>query len=206
MHPWAGLAKKKKARRFPQFELKVGELRFPIHFVCVSAALPPGVRGCHFPLRWIWPISGPRSPHYHRDLCRPHICPKRKAIFLPSRYTSHPAHLNSNEMRLLGVIVDNQLSWSSKVNPVKSNVCQKIGILGRKNKEKLHLLSPSAPRLFYLAIIQPGLQFAPTATISFMSISLRDRLCSAWRRRAVRCDVAGADWQAEVNPILKTHR
>ena len=34
-----GLVWPKRARRFPQFELKVGELGFPIHFVCVSAAL-----------------------------------------------------------------------------------------------------------------------------------------------------------------------
>ena len=53
----AGLVWQKQARRFSQFEFKVGELRFPIHFVCVSAALyHRGVRGRHFPLRWIWPI------------------------------------------------------------------------------------------------------------------------------------------------------
>ena len=34
-----GLVWQKQARRFSQFELKVGELEFPIHFVCVSAAL-----------------------------------------------------------------------------------------------------------------------------------------------------------------------
>ena len=34
-----GLVWRKQARRFSQFELKVGELGFPIHFVCVSAAL-----------------------------------------------------------------------------------------------------------------------------------------------------------------------
>ena len=34
-----GLVWQKKARRFSQFELKVGDLGFPIHFVCVSAAL-----------------------------------------------------------------------------------------------------------------------------------------------------------------------
>ena len=32
-----GLVWQKKARRFSQYELKVGELGFPIHFVCVSA-------------------------------------------------------------------------------------------------------------------------------------------------------------------------
>ena len=53
-----GLVWQKQARRFSQFELKVGELGFPIHFVCVSTALyHRGVRGRHFPLRWIWPIS-----------------------------------------------------------------------------------------------------------------------------------------------------
>ena len=34
-----GLVWQKQARRFSQFELKVGKLGFPIHFVCVSAAL-----------------------------------------------------------------------------------------------------------------------------------------------------------------------
>ena len=99
-----------------------------------------------------------------------------------------------------GVDVDNQLSWSSEVNSVISKVSQKIGILRRN----IYHLSPSARRLFYLAVIQPDLEYAATATIPFVSISLRDRLCSVWWW-AVRC-VAGADWQAEVAPILKTHR
>ena len=86
------------------------------------------------------------------------------------------------------------------MNSVISKVSQKIGILRRN----IHQLSPSARRLFYLAVIQPDLEYAATATIPFMSTSLRDRLCSVWRR-AVRC-VAGADWQAEVAPILKNHR
>ena len=34
-----GLVWQKQASRFSQFELKIGELGFPIHFVCVSAAL-----------------------------------------------------------------------------------------------------------------------------------------------------------------------
>ena len=49
-----GLVWQKQARRFSQFELKVGELGFPIHFVCVSAALyHRGTRPPFFPLRWI---------------------------------------------------------------------------------------------------------------------------------------------------------
>ena len=126
------------------------------------------------------------------------ICPSaKKSSHLPS---TPPILLCGalvnvvTEMRLLGVIVDNQLSWSSQVNSVISKVSQKIGIL-RKN---IHQLSPSARRLFYLAVIQPDLEYAATATIPFMSTSLRDCFCSVWRR-AVRC-VAGADWQAEVGP------
>ena len=132
------------------------------------------------------------------------ICPSaKKSNHLPSTppilLCRTPVNVVT-EMRLLGVIVDNQLSWSSQVNSVISKVSQKIGILRRN----IHQLSPSARRLFYLAVIQPDLEYAATATIPFMSTSLRDRLCSVWRR-AVRC-VAGADWQAEVAPILKNHR
>ena len=125
------------------------------------------------------------------------ICPSaKKSNHLPS--TSTPPILLCRtpvnvvtEMRLLGVIVDNQLSWSSQVNSVISKVSQKIGILRRN----IHQLSPSARRLFYLAVIQPDLEYAAAATIPFMSTSLRDCLCSVWRR-AVRC-VAGADWHCK---------
>ena len=134
------------------------------------------------------------------------ICPSaKKSNHLPSTppilLCGTPVNVVT-EMRLLGVIVDNQLSWSSQVNSVISKASQKIGILRRN----IHQLSPSARRLFfsYLAVIQPDLEYAAAATIPFMSTSLRDRLCSVWRR-AVRC-VAGADWQAEVAPILKNHR
>ena len=119
------------------------------------------------------------------------ICPSaKKSNHLPSTppilLCGTPVNVVT-EMRLLGVIVDNQLSWSSQVNSVISKVSQKIGILRRN----IHQLSPSARRLFHLAVIQPDLEYAATATIPFMSTSLRDRLCSVWRR-AVRC-VAGAD-------------
>ena len=72
---------------------------------------------------------------------------------------------------------------------------------GHSNK---HQLTHFARRLFYLAIIQPDLEYAAVSTVPFMSASLRGRLCSVWRR-AVRC-IAGADWQADVAPLLKNHR
>ena len=101
------------------------------------------------------------------------------------------------EMASPGCYCGESTGWSSQVNYVASKVSQKIGILRRN----IHQLSPSARRLFYLAVIQPDLEYTATATIPFLSISLRDRLCFVWRR-AMRC-VAGADWQAEVAPILQ---
>ena len=80
-----------------------------------------------------------------------------------------------------------------------SPVCRKIGILQR-NK---HQLTHFACRLFYVAVIQPDLEHAAVLTVPFMSASLRGCLCSVWRR-AVRC-IAGADWQADVVPMLKNH-
>ena len=48
-----GLVWQKQARPFSQFELKVGELGFPIHFVCVCEALyHRGHAAAIFPLWW----------------------------------------------------------------------------------------------------------------------------------------------------------
>ena len=60
-----GLVWQKQARRFSQFQLKVGELGFPIHFVCVSAALyHRGHAAAIFPLRWIRSIYDTPNPPY----------------------------------------------------------------------------------------------------------------------------------------------
>ena len=79
-----------------------------------------------------------------------HICPPvKKSNQLPRTPRILLCGIPVNvvtEMRLLDVIVDNQLSWSPKVNSVILKVSQKIGIL-RRNK---HQLSPSARHLFFL--------------------------------------------------------
>ena len=77
------------------------------------------------------------------------------------------------EMRVLGVIVDNKLSWSPHVESVNSKVCRKVGILQRNKHELTHF----ARRLFYLAVIQPNLEYAAVSTVPFMSSSLMGRLC-----------------------------
>ena len=128
-----------------------------------------------------------------------HICPSaKKSNHLPSTssilLSGTPVNVVT-EMRLLGVIVDNQLSWSSQVNSVISKVSQRIGVLRRS----IYQLSPSARRPSLLSVIPRDLEYAAAATIPFMSISLRDRLCSVWRR-AVRC-VAGRIGKQKLPPI-----
>ena len=55
-----GLVWQKQASRFSQFELKVGGLGFPIHFVCVSAALyHRGNAAAIFPLELRLSVWGP---------------------------------------------------------------------------------------------------------------------------------------------------
>ena len=63
-----GLVWQKQARRFSQFELKVGELGFPIHFVCVSAALyHRGYAAAIFPLGEYGPFSIVRTKNAGPD-------------------------------------------------------------------------------------------------------------------------------------------
>ena len=105
-----------------------------------------------------------------------------------------------SETRLLGVIVDSKLSWSSHVDKVCRKVGSKIGAL----KRSFHGLTPSSRRRFLLSVIQPDLEYAASAIIPSMSISLQARLTATWRR-AVRC-TAGAAYQDDVTPLQKELR
>ena len=90
------------------------------------------------------------------------------------------------ETRLLGVIVDSKLSWSSHVD----KLCRKVGSKIDALKRSFHGLTPSSRRRFLLSVIQPDLEYAASVIIPPMAISLQARLIAMWRR-AVRC-AAGA--------------
>ena len=99
------------------------------------------------------------------------------------------------ESRLLGVIVDNNLTWSAHVDTVYSKVARKIGAMKRTSRQ----LSLKARRSFFLSVIQPDLEYATGACVPSMPESQRQRLLSLWRK-AVRC-TAGADKHADVYTI-----
>ena len=75
--------------------------------------------------------------------------------------------------RCLGVIiVDSQLSWSDHVGSVAAKVSQNIGCLRRIWGQ----LSENARRLYFLAVIQPYLEFCAVVTCTQLSRKDRERL------------------------------
>ena len=99
--------------------------------------------------------------------------------------------------RMLGVIIDSNLSWKEHVDHVCLKVNRQIAALRRSFRE----LCPVARRLFYLSIIQPDFDFGSSAFIPNILMSQRKCLVATWRR-AVRA-VAGRGFQEDVAPLLK---
>ena len=81
--------------------------------------------------------------------------------------------------RLLGVIVDSNLSWKDHVDQVCLKVNRKIGALRRSFRQ----LTPSARRAFFLSVIQPDLEYAASAIVPSMAVSQKNRLLATWRRQ-----------------------
>ena len=88
----------------------------------------------------------------------------------------------SSSARLLGVIIDDSLSWLPHVEHLQKKTSRKIGVLRRTSRQ----LSLNARRQFFLSVIQPDFEYASNSTIPFMSSTLRNRILTLWRR-AVRC-------------------
>ena len=55
------------------------------------------------------------------------------------------------QARLLGVIVDHQLSWREHVNHLYRKIARKIGVLRRSSRQ----LTPTARRQLFISVIQP---------------------------------------------------
>ena len=103
-----------------------------------------------------------------------------------SEWLTPPAGLKS---QLLGVIVDDKLSWNERVDAVCSKLARKTGALRRTFRQ----LTISARRLYFIFAIQPELEYALSAILPSMSEFNRNRLHGAWRK-AIRC-VAGLGYQ-----------
>ena len=104
------------------------------------------------------------------------------------------------QTRLLGIIIDDSLSWSYHIDSVCCKVGRKIGALRRS----FRLLTPHARRTFYISVIQPDLEYAALTFTPSMNAGLRNRLLAVWRK-AIRC-AAGVRYQDEVTPLLSEFR
>ena len=91
--------------------------------------------------------------------------------------------------RMLGVIIDSNLSWKEHVDHVCLKVNRKIGALRRSFRQ----LCPVARRLFYLSIIQPDFDFGSSAFIPNILMSQRKRLVATWRRAVRAVAFEGTD-------------
>ena len=83
---------------------------------------------------------------------------------------------------LLGVTVDENLTWSAHIDALHRRICRKIGVLRRTMR---HLTSASR-RQFLISVIQPDFEYTAVAFVPSMSMSGKQRLLALWRK-AVRC-------------------
>ena len=97
---------------------------------------------------------------------------------------------------LLGVTVDENLTWSAHINALHRRICRSIGVLWRTMSQPT---SPSR-RQFLITVIQPDFVYAAVAFVPSMSMSGKQRLL-ALLRKAVRW-VAMADCRADIAPLL----
>ena len=102
-----------------------------------------------------------------------------------------------SQTRLLGIIIDDSLSWSPHVDSICKKVGRKIGALRRTYRQ----LTPTARRQFFVSVIQPDLEYAASATIPFMPTGQQDRLLALWKK-AVRC-LAGVHPHDDVLPLIR---
>ncbi len=99
--------------------------------------------------------------------------------------------------RCLGVLIDNQLSWCDHVKYVSAKVAQRIGCLRRIWRQ----LSEKARRLYFIAVIQPCLEYCSVITCTQIKRKDRDRLQRLYRR-GIRA-VYGSRYDADVRPLME---
>ena len=98
--------------------------------------------------------------------------------------------------RILGVIVDSDVSWSGHIDFVVRKTCTKVGALQRCFRQ----LSLKATRQFILSVILPDLLYCCSCFAMKLSAKDRQRLSSVYRR-AVRA-ACGSKLQDDVMPLL----
>ena len=103
-----------------------------------------------------------------------------------------------SQTRLLGIIIDDSLSWSPHVDSTCKKVGRKIGALRRMYRQ----LTPTVRRQLFVSVIQPDLEYTASATIPFVPTGQQDQLLALWRK-AVRC-LAGVRPQDDILPLIES--
>ena len=98
--------------------------------------------------------------------------------------------------RILGVIVDSDVSWSGHIGFVVRKTCTKVGALQRCFRQ----LSLKAKRQFILSVILPDVLYCCSCFAMKLSAKDRQRLSSVYRR-AVRA-ACGSKLHDDVMPLL----
>eukprot|EP00117_Sycon_ciliatum_P014462 scpid90345/ scgid14714/ len=100
--------------------------------------------------------------------------------------------------RILGVIIDDRLTWSPHIDFVIRKTCAKVGALRRSFRQ----LSRKARRQFIVSVILPDLLYCCSCFVTKLSAKDRQRLSTVFRR-AVRA-ACGAKSQDDIMPLLTT--
>ena len=100
--------------------------------------------------------------------------------------------------RILGVIIDDRLTWSPHIDFVIRKTCAKVGALRRSFRQ----LSRKARRQFIVSVILPDLLYCCSCFVTKLSAKDRQRLSTVFRR-AVRA-ACGAKSQDDITPLLTT--
>ena len=104
-----------------------------------------------------------------------------------------------SQTRLLGIIIDDSLSWSPHVDSICKKVGRKIGALRRTYRQ----LTPTARRQFFVSVIQPDLEYATSALQPSRSCQLVNKI-DFWRsgERPFDAYPAGVHPQDHVLPLI----
>ena len=118
----------------------------------------------------------------------------RSTTAIPAVTCSSTTIKTVTQARLLGVTVDDQLSWKEHVNHLYRKIACKI--VCRSSGQ----LTPTAGRQFFISVIQPDFEYAASTFVPTMSAAQKNRLLGLWRK-AIRC-TASATWHCAVGPLL----
>ena len=114
----------------------------------------------------------------------------------PLMYLNDSPIKMESQAALLGVTVDENLTWSAHIDALHRRICRKIGVLRRTMRR----LTSASRRQFLISVIHPDFEYAAVAFVHSMSMSGKLCLLALWRK-AVLC-AAMADWRADIAPLL----